>query len=108
MKLTKIHRVLKFKQSHWMKKYIDFSTKKRMNAATDFEKDFFKLMINAVYGKTMGNLIKRINMRLVNNEKDFLNILTDQHTLLVNFLVKIMLSKWKMYDFHYNLIKKKY
>ena len=42
MKLIKIHRVLKFKQSHWMKKNIDFSTKKRMDAANDFEKDFIK------------------------------------------------------------------
>ena len=46
MKLTKIHRALQFKQSNWMKKYIDFN---------DFEKDFFKLMINSVYGKTMEN-----------------------------------------------------
>ena len=55
-----------------MKKHIDFNTKKRMNGTNDFEKDFFKLMIDSVYGKTMGNLRKRINVRLVNNAKYFL------------------------------------
>ena len=55
-----------------MKKYIDFNTEKRKNAANDFEKDFLKLIINSVYGKTMENLRKRINVRFVNNKKDFL------------------------------------
>ena len=72
MKLTKIHRVLKFKQSDWMKKYIDFNTEKRISAANSFEKDFLKLMINSVYGKTIETLQKRINVRIVNNETDFL------------------------------------
>ena len=48
-----------------MKKYIDFNTEKRKNADNDFEKDFFKLMINSVYGRTMEDLRKRINVRLV-------------------------------------------
>ena len=70
IRLIKIHRVLKFKQFDWMKKYIDFNTEKRKNAANDFEKDFFRLwlMINSAYGKTMENLGKRINVRFVNNE----------------------------------------
>ena len=72
MKLTKSLRVLEIKQSDWMKKYINFNTEKRMNAANDFEKDFFRLMINSVYGKTMENIRKRINMRLVNKAEDFL------------------------------------
>ena len=132
MKLTKIHRVLKFKQSDWMKKYIDFNTEKRKNADNDFEKDFFKLMINSVYGKTMENLRKRINVRLVNNEKDFLKytsrptyvthkifdkdyaaiheikpVLILNKPIYVGFTV-LELSKWLMYDFHYNFIKRNF
>ena len=51
MNLTKLHKVIKFKQSHWMKKYIDSNTEKRMNAANDFERYLFKLIINSAYGK---------------------------------------------------------
>ena len=115
-----------------MKKYIDFNTEKRMNAANDFEKDFFKLMINSVYGKAMKILRKRTNVRLVNNEKDFLKY-TSRPTyirykkfgkdyaaihkirpvLILNKLIYIGstvldLSKCKMYDFHYNFMKKNF
>ena len=83
-----------------MKKYIDFNTEKRMNAANDFEKYFFKLMISSVYGKTMENLRKRINLRLVNNEKDFLKY-TCRPTYIahIKFLVKIMLLFMKLNRF---------
>ena len=103
-----------------------------MDAANDFEKDFFKLMINSVYGKTMENVGKRINVRLVNNEKDFLKY-TSRPTYITHKIVGkdyaviheikpvlilnkaiyieitvLDLSKWKVYDFHYNFIKKNF
>ena len=132
MKLIKIHRMLKFKQSNWMKKYIGFNTQKRNNTANNFEKDLFKLMINSVYGKTIENLRKRINVRLLNNVKDFLKytsrpayvthklfdkdyaaiheikpVLVLNKTIYVGFTV-LDLSKWSMYDLHYNFIKKNF
>ena len=131
VKLTKIHRVLKFKQSDWMKKYTDFNTEKRKNAANDFEKDFFKLMINSVCGKTIENLRKIINVRLEKNEnelkytsrptyvahklfdKDYAAIHEIKPVLVLNkptyvgFTV-LDLSKWKMHAFHYNFIKKNF
>ena len=122
MKLEKIHKVLKFKQSGWMKKYINFNTEKRKNTANIFERDFFKLMVNSVYGKTKVNSQKRIKVRLVANEKDFLKctskptknyaaiheikpVLTLIRPIYVGCTV-LELSKWLMYCFHYNFIKK--
>ena len=113
-----------------VKKYIYFSPEKRKNFANSFDEDFFKLMINSVYGKAMENSWKR-NVRLVNNEKDYLKhvnkpifisqkifnthfaaiheikpVLTLNKPIYVGFTV-LELSKWLMYDFHCNFIFKK-
>ena len=132
LKIKKVHRVLQFDQSSWLKQYIDFNTEKRKNAKNAFEKDFFKLMNNSVFGKTMENLRKRVDIRLVTSKHKLLKLASKptfvsskifndnlvavhkiKETLTLNRpayvgMCILDLSKTLMYDFHYNYIKKKY
>ena len=132
LKLKKIHRVLQFDQSPWLKQYIDFNTQKRTHAKNSFEKDFFKLMNNSVFGKTMENIRKRVDVRLVTSKEKLLKLASKptyvsskifnenlvavhkiKETLTMNRPAYVGtcildLSKTLMYDFHYNYIKHKY
>ena len=132
LKVNKVHRVLQFNQSPWLKQYIQFNTLKRTQAKNSFEKDFFKLMNNSVFGKTMENIRKRVDVRLVTNEKKLLKMASKptyvsskifnenlvavhkiKETLTLNRpayvgMCILDLSKTLMYDFHYNYIKEKY
>ncbi len=89
--LTKIHRGVTFEEKDFMKKYIDLNTNMRKKGTTDFEKDFYKLMNNSVFGKTMENVRNRVNVKLVTNKKD------------LNKLVKKPNYK-RVSEFHENLV----
>ena len=132
LKLKKIHRIITFEESNWLAPYIELNTNLRKKATNDFEKDFFKLMNNSVFGKTMENVRERVDVRLITDEdrvvklasrpnfkrtimynKELVavemektNIVLDK-PIYVGFAI-LELSKWLMYDFHYNIMQKKY
>ena len=132
VRLLRIHRGIEFHQSFWLKKYISLNTEKRKQARNAFEKDFFKLLNNSIFGKTMENVRGRTNLELVHEERRLKKItakpnfnrvhifnedLTAAHCLstkielnkpiYVGFAI-LDLSKTLMYDFHYGYIKTKY
>ena len=132
LKITKIHRGIRFEESAWLKEYIDLNTDLRTKATNDFEKDFFKLMNNSVFGKTMERIENRVDIRLVCDEKEAIKLAAkvsfDRLTIFDENLIAIHnkrtklfynkpiylgmcildSSKTLMYDFHYNYIKSKY
>lgn len=132
LKLKKVWRVLGFRQSKWLEPYINFCTEKRMAAKNKFEKDYYKLMANIVYGKTMENVRKRMRFELSRSEfkaiklaskpeyiscKKFNEVLCGHHLRKIEVVMDkpiyvgccvLELSKMVMYEFHYNYIKEKY
>ena len=129
--LERIHRAIEFKQSAWMKEYIDLNTTLRTAATNDFEKDFYKLMNNSVFGKTMENIRKQRSIKLVTNREAYLKAVIKPNfksgTLFGTNLmgcemgkIKVVLnkpvylgqaifdlSKIVMYEFHYDYMKRK-
>ena len=100
LKLKKIHRVLKFSQSQWLKPYIEFNAHKGIEAVKSKDKDgkaSYKLMNDAAYGTAMENLGNRIDVKLVNNERDYLKCTSKpsymSHKIFDNDLVAIRKSK---------------
>ena len=122
--IKKVNRVLEFRQENFMESYIMKNTTERAKAKNEFEKDFYKLMNNSVYGKTMENVRNRINFRLIASEEEGLRIRSKskKQTIFNDYLVGIQLakssvmlnkpillgqcildeSKLLMYKFHYN------
>ena len=130
MKLVKIHRILSFKQSSWLKKYVDFNTKERKQSGDEFNRNLYKLLNNCIYGKSIENQRKRMNAKLVSDQKTYLKyvnnpnfisqkmfdksfvavhcsktVLTLNKPIYVGFCI-LELSKLLMNQFHYDYILK--
>ena len=132
LKLKEVHRVIEFEQEAWLKKYIDFNTDLRMKATNYFEKDFFKLMNNAVFSETMENVRKHRDLKLVRTDKKrnklvsepnyyTMKLIDDNLAIIEMRKVKVKmnkpiyfglsildLSKITMYEFWYDYVKVKY
>ena len=132
MRITAVHRGISFYQSSWMEPYIRKNTELRKTATNSFEKDFFKLMNNSVFGKTIENIRKRQNIHLIDNRKKAVKLssrpnfdrctIFDKHLIAVHMKntevyfnkpvyvgqAILDLSKTLMFDFHYNYIRDKY
>ena len=130
--LKKVHRVIQFNQKAWLKKYIDMNTELRKQAKNEFEKDFFKLMNNSVFGKTTENVRKQREIKLVTTDKRRNQLVSEPnyHTkkwfsenllaiemkktkanmnklIYLGFSI-LDLGKIVMYEFWYDYIKPKY
>ena len=88
LKLKKIHRVIEFNQEEWLKPYIDMNTELRKVASNDFEKDFYKLMNNAVLGKTMENVRKHRDIILVATNKKRSKLVSESNYHTMNYISK--------------------
>ena len=132
LKLKKVHRIIKFNQEAWLKTYIDMNSEFRKITKNDFEKDFFKLMNNAVFGKTMENVRKHRDIKLLTTDEKrsklvselsfhTMNCISENLSIIERKRAKVKMnkpiylglsileiSKILMYEFWYDYMKPKY